>query len=291
MNPWWADGGTLERWFKLSENLDDHGRKRIDDGEDWPLVDFGERYQGINVACHLHFVLGRVVRQLRTGYLCAEFYRRPPKFAELNELPVTGPEHDLLRDAEARRAARRTDDATAERDYYCGEQSVLINVRKFPQHSEGMVVGAKTVMLKIPSVVRLKLLNLCPLYRRHLAKLFPGDPGPSIGHGHDGELDPVLVLESASTGRVPRAHLINDVIQRGAEVVDAVAKDEANTGIKLGQVGRSLDVEDVLRGVRIELYSEGWKICIDRKRLGDVLFKSVAMFLAPLDLSPPDREC
>ena len=99
------------------------------------------------------------------------------------------------------------------------------------------------------------------------------------------------MLDFSSTRGVPHPHLINEIVQRITEVVDAVAKDEANTGIELAQVGRSLDIEDMLQGISIELHSEGWAICLDRKRLGDVTLKSIAMFFAPLDLSPPDREC
>jgi hypothetical protein len=61
--------------------------------------------------------------------------------------------------------------------------------------------------------------------------------------------------------------------------------------MELVEVGYSLDVNDVFQGISIELHSEGWKIYLECKRLGNITIKSMTMFLTALDLRPPAGGC
>lgn len=175
-------------------------------------TDLSERYSKGELACHLHApwrFLSSVEQETQPG--CAVLQA----LSGLDdEVPLDGggmtsiiraqiPIEPLCESLARKEAVGRIDDA------------VLVSIGKAGEDGEGMGVG-------VPSVVRLRLLDECPVFRAQTRNAPGSHPLElSLRLGRDRELSAVVRDPAIEQG-----HLPDQMIERRSKIVDRVSKDD-----------------------------------------------------------------
>jgi hypothetical protein len=177
------------------------------------------------------------------------------------------------------------------RDQNWRKKPVLVHVGEFAEVPERMESPPEGTVVA-EGMVRLTCLDECLIISAQLGypriSVLGTLGGQSLGKRLngviDGKLDAFLV-DDVAVGIFQR-ELKHQEIQTGSKVVDDIADDRATTDQELGQVRHLVDVDDVLAGLTVELYSETWAITLDRERLRGISVENISVSLSPLYLCP-----
>ncbi len=233
---------------------------------------FAERYVKGNSAIHLHLDTGVGWFGSGAHQWCAVLEAFPVSDLLLHDLGVA------LNHAETR--AMRTRSRIADRGQRRMDDLVFVDIREVP---EG---GGDRILRPVPSFVRLRLLEDCPVFlgnaqERAFLGRFPGALGHRKGEGATSR----SLLRSLA---VPEDQLPDKVVERRADVVDKIAENHPESGRRVFIHDAIDDMPAALR-VEIPHRSSDW-LDVTVKEAADLPLKELGVLVCPLDLRPDARK-
>lgn len=202
-------------------------------------------------------------------------------FPEFEALPTRVERHRGVVDGSERRVAL---EATSDIYEYGVDNAVFVCVGEVLESDEG-------IFTPVPSVVRLKQLNHCPMPRGYLpqatglGKISALDSGDAFIPNR--ELDFLNVPRRLAPG-VVESKLPNEVVEGRSQVVNDVPDYEPRSAQK--RVGHLCDVEDVLACVRVDLGANSYQVSFSLDDRFDFALQGIVVLDCPVDLGSDAAE-
>jgi len=251
----------LEELLKLAYDVEDALCHPVDSPDD--LTPLWKLYLRHRIALSVRIKVD-VAGQPASHYFFPEFEALPPRVER----------HRDVADGSKRGVAV---EAASYKHEYRVDNAVFVCVGEVLENGEGMFTP-------VPSVVRLKQLNHCPMPRGHLpqatglGKVSTLDSGDAFVS--DRELDFLNVPRRLAPG-VVESKLPNEVVEGRSQVVNDVPDHESCSAQK--QVGHLCDVEDVLACVRVDLGANSYQVSFSPHDRFDFALQGVVMLDCPVD--------
>jgi hypothetical protein len=212
-----------------------------------------------------------VRRHHASHYLIAEFKALSPRMER---------DGDGIGPAQRRVAL----EATSDIHEYRVDDAVFVCVGEVLEDGKG-------VLTPVPSVVRLKQLNHCPMPRGYLPQTTGLGKVSTLDSGDrfisDRELDFLNVPRRLAPG-VVESKLPNEVVEGRSQVVNDVPDREPCSAQK--QVGHLCDVEDVLACVRVDLGANSYQVSFSPDDRFDFALQGVVVLDRPVDFASDAAE-
>ncbi len=258
-----------DKRVELGKNAPDIRADSFKGGHDWPVA--WKAYRWGDVAVHVHLRLEPLVPEAHAHSYCAEFQwlRTRGQATPIEEGPLG---EQASGELERRRRQKNR----------C-EMLVLVPVgERLEKRELGDVLATPVIWAAAPSVVRLKLLEDCPME--------PIEVRAKFGISELARLvidweDDTVGLRRPLTPTMDKGEPPCEVIERRPEVVNGVADHKRPTH-EWGGVD-CFHSEQVLARLRPGLGRDANAILFVGEGLDDLVCKEMAMFFCPLPFLPP----
>jgi hypothetical protein len=155
--------------------------------------------------------------------------------------------------------------------------AVFVSVGEVSKNGEG-------VLTPVPSIVRLKQLNHCPVPRRHLAQAAGLGKISALNAGNtfisDGKLDFLNVTGHSSPGVVKRK-LPDKVVLSTSQIMNEVSNYETRSTQEC--FGYFCDVEDVLSCIRVDIGANSYRVSFSPDDRFDFGLQGIVVLDCPVD--------
>jgi hypothetical protein len=279
----------LKEWLKIADDPDGiatycvegeryFGRLRFADRAYIHTVgNVGKAYERHDITCHLHVSLETSGQNLQLTDLCISYQRLPEICSPVLDHPPAVTQKNVAVDKDSR---------TPKQDWVY--QPMFVVVREPLESKKGVRDRA------VPSLVRLVVLDDCPMAGKHIPQGFflPAHKilWSNVGDGVflDGELD-AKGIAGFPPPTLEKGQLPHEVVQGRSEVLECVAHDEAEPDQQIFR-GKGCSPEDVVSAFTVVLDADSYAVRCDPESGVNLTLKGITVLFGPVELGPTTSE-